>query len=287
MNNEIFLTTNQEKRDIIATLFEKQPYTEHYVTVSDVKTLVTDKFDSDNVACELEKKNFNNPDSKYYHMTKLQILESWDNKAKSSMNYGKLLDKTAEHILEIRDEDEFEMFLLDNNYEYDEKFSASVDAMRAFLSQCKKQGIEYIGREIPIIYNINDIGSVKGRIDCLLYNKKEDKYIIIDWKTDDNIETIPNKYTKNCLGAASDLLQLNSHTYTLQLYSYKAALLQTVLKGTDPNKIQCFICNCPKFRTNGYAVYKLYPTQFEYNQEQLDKIYTFCIKKKQIILNKK
>lgn len=287
MEEIINLTVNKEKQNIINSLFSKQQYVNNYITVSDVKTLVTDKFDSDKVAGELEKKNFNNHDSKYYHMTKSQILEQWDNKAKTSINYGKLLDQAAEHLLEICNEDEWKMFLLDNNYDFDEKFSAPIDAIESFLLQCKKQGIEYIAREIPIIYNIDNIGAVKGRIDCLLYNKEKDTYIIIDWKTDDNIETTPNKYTKNCLGAASDLFQLNSHTYTLQLYSYKAALLQTVLKGTNPDKIQCFICNCPKFRTNGHAVYKLYPAQFEYNQDQLDKIYTFCIKKKQILLNKK
>lgn len=278
---------NTKYRDIIAPLFEKQPYTENYVTVSDVKTLVCDKFDSDKVAGELEEKNFNNPDSKYYQMTKEQILESWDSKAKTSMNYGRLLDSAAEQLLEVRDEEEWEMFLLDNNYDCDEKFSAPVDAMLSFLKDCAKKGIEYVGREIPIVYNVEGAGCVKGRIDCLLYNKEKDNFIIIDWKTDDSIDTIPNRWTKPCLGPASGILQLNSQTYTLQVYSYKAALLQTVLKGTDPNKIQCFICNCPKYKALGAAKYTLYPAQFDYNEEQLNKIYSFCIKKKSIINKKK
>lgn len=281
----IAIKTNSEKRDIIAPLFEKQPYVENYVSVSEVKTLVTDKFDSDKVAGELEEKNFNNPNSKYYQMTKEQILESWNEKAKSSMNYGKLLDDAAEKLLEERDDSEWEMFLLDNNFDDDEKFSATVEALKSFLEQCEKKGIEYVGREIPISYTIDGYGVVKGRIDCLLYNKESNKYIIIDWKTDDSIDTVPSKWTKPCLGPASSLLQLNSHTYTLQIYSYKAALLQTVLKGVDQKNIQCFICNCPKFRVDGEAKYTLYPPQFEYNEEQLNKIYTFCLKKKKLLKN--
>lgn len=287
MEETTFLIANLEKRDIISPLFEKQPFVERYVTVSDIKTLVTDKFDSDKVAGELEEKNFNNPESKYYKMTKSQILEQWDTKSKSSMHYGKLLDQAAELLLDIRDDTEWETFLLDNNYDCDEKFSAPVDAMKSFIERCKERGVEYVGREIPVTYTIEGTGAVKGRIDCLLYNKEKDKYIIIDWKTDDSIDTMPTKWTKPCLGPASSLMQLNAHTYTLQVYSYKAALLQTVLKGIDPNKVQCFICNCPKFKENGAAQYKLYPAQFDYNQEQLDKIYTFCLKKKQIMLKKK
>lgn len=281
------LNINKEKRNIINQLFGEKAYTENYVTVSDVKTLVCDKFDSDKVAGELEEKNFNNPDSKYYQMTKEQILESWNEKAKLSMNYGKLLDSAAEQLLEVRSEDEWEMFLLDNNYDCDEKFSAPVDAIQSFLKDCANKGIEYVGREIPIAYNVEGVGYVRGRIDCLLYNKEKDKFIIIDWKTDDSIDTMPNRWTKPCLGPASAILQLNSQTYTLQVYSYKAALLQTVLKGTDPNKIQCFICNCPKYKVDGTAKYTLYPAQFDYNEEQLNKIYSFCIKKKSILNKKK
>lgn len=281
------LNINEEKRNIINQLFCDKKYTENYVTVSDVKSLVCDKFDSDKVASELEEKNFNNPDSKYYQMTKSQILESWDEKAKSSMNYGKLLDSAAEQLLEVRDEDEWEMFLLDNNYDTDDKFSAPVDAMKSFLSDCNKKGIEYVAREIPIVYNVEGVGCVKGRIDCLLYNKEKDKFIIIDWKTDDSIDTMPNRWTKPCLGPASSLMQLNAQTYTLQIYSYKAALLQTVLKDIDTNKVQCFICNCPKYKLGGASKYTLYPAQFDYNEEQLNKIYSFCIKKKSLLNKKK
>lgn len=279
------LTINEEKRKLIAPLFEKQQYAKNCITVSEIKALVTDKFDSDKVAGELEEKNFNNPDSKYYNMTKEQILTSWNNKAKESMNYGKLLDEAAKHILEKRDEDEYEMFLLDNCFDDDVKFASEVNAMNWFISSCSANGIEYIAREIPIKYDIpNTDWSVKGRIDCLLYNKKTNKYIIIDWKTDDTIDTVPNRWTKQCLGAASQLLQLNGHTYTLQIYAYKMALLHSVLKGVDSNNIQCFIVNCPKYKVDDEQhLYRCYPAQFDYNEAQLEKIFAFCAKKKAIL----
>lgn len=281
------LTINEEGRKLIAPLFEKQQYAKNCITVSEIKTLVTDKFDSDKVAGELEEKNFNNHDSKYYNMTKAQILESWSNKAKESMNYGKLLDEAAEHILEKRDEDEYEMFLLDNCFDDDMKFASEVNALNDFISSCEANGIEYISREIPIKYDIpNTDWSVKGRIDCLLYNKKTNKYIIIDWKTDDTIDTVPNRWTKPCLGTASQFLQLNGHTYTLQIYAYKMALLQSALKDVEPSNIQCFIVNCPKYKTDEQHLYRCYPAQADYNEAQLEKIFAFCAKKK-ALLNKK
>lgn len=275
------LKINEEQREKIAPLFSSGISAKNFVSVSEVKTLVSDKFDSDGVAQKLYEDNFNNTNSKYYGMTKQEILDSWEKKAKLSCDYGKLLDSTAEHLLETRNEDEYEMFLLDYSYEDDESFKNEVDGITSFLETCALGGAEYIAREIPVCYKVDDDSVVKGRLDCLLYNPKKGNYIIIDWKSDDKIQTEADRWTKNCLGAAKDYLQINSHLYTLQLYTYKAALLQSVLKGVDPDKVLCFVCNCPKHEVAGYPnKFKLYEAAFPYDEEKLNKIYSYCIKKK-------
>ena len=280
------LNINEEQRARIAPLFSMEAPPGHYITVSEMKTLITDKFDSENVAADLERKNFNNPDSKYYNMTKDQILESWARKASEAVSYGKMLDSVAEAVLETRDELAYEELLLDNSYDADYKCADIVDAFNEFISKCAAAGIEYVGREIPVCYKPEGCEMyMKGRIDCLLYNKKTNKYIIIDWKTDDNIELSPNKWSKQCLGAARDYMQMSFHTYSLQVYSYKAALLQTVLKGVNPDDITCCICNCPKTGNSGKRA-RVYTAYGVYDKQLLDKIYCFCAKKKAIMLKR-
>lgn len=280
------LNINEEQRAHIAPLFSMAPPEGNYITVSEMKTLITDKFDSDAVAADLERKNFNKPDSKYYNMTKEQILESWSKKAADAVNYGKMLDSVAEAVLEDRDELSYDELLLDNNYDDDARCESVVDAFNEFISKCASASIEYIAREIPVCYKPDGCNMyMKGRIDCLLYNKKTNKYIIIDWKTDDTIETEPNRWTKQCLGAARDFMQLSLHTYSLQVYSYKAALLQTVLKDVNPDDIVCCICNCPKSGNEGKRA-RVYTAYGEYDKNVLDKIYCFCAKKKAIMLKR-
>ena len=265
-----------------------------YISVSDVKTMVTTPFDSENVASGLVERYYNDSSSRYYQQTKEQILASWDKKAKQSLHYGQLLDKCAEKLLEndVNSEEDFEMFLLDNNYDDDSQLQSMVGAMQDFLNLLEtKHGSDYefIGREIPVAYEIGDNSGkyVKGRIDALFYNKKTNKYIIIDWKSDDRLEEIPNKWTVKCLGPAADYYQLNYYTYTMQLYSYKLALLQSWLTDKTEDDIQVFICNCPKVQLTGeQRKFKLFQPAFDLNKEQMDKIYDFAFKKKSLLWKK-
>lgn len=270
----------------------KDNYLSNVITVSKVKTNIAPKFDGATVAAGLESRYFNDPTSKYYKMNKETILESWADKGAESMEYGKLLDSTAEQFLEIQDEDEFEMFTLDNNYDYDERFKKIVDAFNGFYTDLFNKGyIEYAGREIPIYYNNseNDL-SVIGRIDALFYNSKTNKWMIIDWKSDEQIKTMVNRYTERCLGPAKSLYNLSWYLYTIQLHTYKAALLQNYLpEGTKPEDVEVYICNIPQkpyqdendLVKNNHS-YKLFGEAFKYDEDLLNKIYIFSIKKEKL-----
>lgn len=267
----------------------KNNYLSNVISVSKVKTLIAPKFDGETIAAGLESRYFNDPTSKYYKMSKESILESWADKGAVSMEYGKLLDSTVEQVLEIQDEEEFEMFTLDNNYEYDERFTRIVDTFMGFyIDLVNKAYIEYVGREIPIYYNNteNDL-SVIGRIDALFYNSKTNKWMIIDWKSDDQIKTMVNRYTEHCLGPAKPLYNLSWYLYTIQLHTYKAALLQNYLpEGTKTEDVEVYICNIPQkpyqdendLAKNKHD-YKLFGEAFKYDEELLNKIYAFSLKK--------
>lgn len=296
---------NKEKRAIFESLTDKDIMSnkcKNYISVTDVKTMLSSPFDGDTIAQGLVDKYYDMPSSKYYHMSKEQILESWSQKGQISMQYGRLLDECAEQLLEVRDEDEYEMFLMDNNYDDDDRFKGNVDAMQEFIETITKSGdVEYIGREIPVCYHIDnkikpdeaDNGYyLKGRIDALFYNKRTNKYIIIDWKSDEKIYTEPDKWSKPCLGPGAGHYQISWVLYTYQLYSYKMALLQNWLKDIEPDNIDVYICNCPhKPYKDEHAIYKdkkfvLLPPAFKYNSEKLNKAYLFAIKKKLLMLKK-
>lgn len=296
-------------KDVMSGNVDGHSKCENYISVTDVKAMLSTPFDGDKVASGLVDKYYNDPTSKYYKLTKEQILESWSNKGAISMEYGRLLDECANQLLEVQDEDEWEMFLLDNNYDDDDRFKGNVDAMNSFISRLSKPSlnknesdIEYIGREIPVCYEIqdedcNNTGKyVKGRMDALFYNKELNKYIIVDWKSDEKIDTMPTRWTKNCLGAAKDFPQISWYLYSIQLYTYKMALLQTWLKDVDPSNIECFICNCPKTpytdehdetrNLTASVPYNLYKMAFDYDTSLLNKIYSFALKKKLLQLKK-
>lgn len=264
-------------------------YLSNVISVSKIKTLIAPKFDGETIAKGLEARYFNDRSSPYYKMTKDDILEAWANKGAVSIEYGKLLDATAEQVLEVQDDDEFEMFTLDNNYDDDKRFKVIVDTFQDFYKSLFDKGyIEYVGREIPIFFNNaeNDL-SVIGRIDALFYNNKTNKWMIIDWKSDEQIKTSVTRYTERCLGPAKHLYNLSWYLYTIQLHTYKAALLQNYLpEGAKPEDVEVYICNIPQKpyqdehdlvkNTHGY---KLFGEAFKYDEDLLNKIYVFSMKK--------
>lgn len=271
----------------------KDNYLSNVISVSKVKTLIAPKFDGDKVASGLVERYFNDSSSQYYQMTKENILESWSSKGATSIEYGKLLDSTAEQIFEVQDEDELEMFTLDNNYDNDDRFKNIVDTLIEFNNDLSNKGyIEYVGREIPIYYNnIEDDLTVIGRIDALFYNSKSKKWMIIDWKSDEQIKTTVNKYTEHCLGPAKTLYNLSWYLYTLQLHTYKAALLQNYLpEETTQEQVEVYVCNIPQkpYEDKNDLVlnrhpYKLFGEAFNYDEEFLNKIYQFSYKKDKLL----
>ena len=269
----------------------------HYITISAVNGLLSKPFDNIGVAKKCEEKG-KKVDCQWTGKTAEEIIQMWEDKASVSREYGKKVDAYTEAKLE-GNQDDLDIYMLDNDVDNDERLKGHIKAFDEFYDRIMKSGdVVFVGREIEV-WNKVKIGDdefyVKGRLDALFYNKRTDTWIIIDWKSNENITTQGTKWTEHLLGPAKDLLALDWNTYTLQVYNYKEALLQNYLpKGTEPSHVQCMIVNLPKKEyDNQDAVlgkgqqYKAYMGAFPYDENRLNRIFEYAYKKDQLNRKKK
>lgn len=267
------------------------------ISVSAINSYLTPPFDKEGVARKCEEKG-KKVDCQWTGMTAQDIMDLWDKKAATSLDYGKRLDSYVEAKLE-GSEDDMDLWLLDNDIEGDERLSNHVTAFDEFYERIMKSGdVVYVGREIEVFNRLTTKDGenfyVKGRLDALFYNKRTDTWIVIDWKSNESIATRGDRWTDHLLGPAKSLLNLDWNTYTFQVYNYKEALLKYYLpEGTEPSHVQCMIVNLPKapYENPDAAIgkgekYKAYMPAFPYNQEFINKVYEFGFKK-DLIMKKK
>lgn len=281
------------------------------ISISEVLSLLSEPFDQIGVATKTHDKYFNNPESEYYQMSIEAICEKWSNKGKESCHYGSLLDDYIGCRLNKND-DELELFKLDNNYDYDERLHNLCDSFDNFYSLAFKSGdLEFVDREKTVYYEVPMSGVlnpdfneslpesesnqkyityyIKGRFDALFRNKKTGKWIVIDWKSSGTIDKTPNRWTKKLLGPAMNLWALNHYTYTLQVQHYKKTLIESgyLPEGTTYDDVEVLIVDMPghiiEEVNNNFEICK---EAFKFDRELLEKIYNFAIRK-QNILNKK
>ena len=121
-----------------------------------------------------------------------------------------------------------------------------------------------------------------GRFDALFRNKRTGKYILIDWKSSGTVDKVADKWTKKMLGPMFKYPQLNWYQYTLQLYFYKQALLNSgyLPEGTSPDDIVVMIVNLPGKIIEGCGQnYQIHQGAIPYNETELNNFYEFAIKK--------
>jgi hypothetical protein len=249
-------------------------------------------FDSEGVSIKTSEKYFDNPESEYYHMTAEQIREAWSAKGATSTHYGSLLDDYIGAIL-TGTENDLRLFKLDNGYDYDERLHGLCDSFDNFYSVLSKSGdTEFIDREKYLYLKVknpfrNEEGQdeymyMYGRFDALFRNKRTGKYILIDWKSSGTVDKVADKWTKKMLGPMFKYPQLNWYQYTLQLYFYKQALLNSgyLPEGTSPDDIVVMIVNLPGKIIEGCGQnYQIHQGAIPYNETELNNFYEFAIKK--------
>lgn len=261
--------------------------TENKTSISTILSMLTEPFDQNTIAEKTFTNNFNNPNSQYYNMTVTEIIANWEEKGNISRYYGK---KNDEYIGIVLNNDEYgvDLFYLDNDVDGDKRLKTQIDSFNEYINDLPDTML-YVTREKSLNYNINGEHNIIGRFDALFFDTEKNKWIIIDWKTNNVIDTKPNKWTEKLLGPAKDFPALSWYTYTIQLYFYKIALIEGgyLPEGTTYDDIEVYIVNLPgkPFEDTG-KLYKVFTPAFEFDKDKLDGIFTFGIKKN-ILLNKK
>ena len=164
-----------------------------YISISEVLGLLNEPFDKMGVAQKTFDKNFDNPDSQYYHKTVDQIIESWEAKGAESCKYGRLLDEYIGVVLEGSESDK-ELYKLDNDIDGDERLAGLIQSFDEFLAYMAANypALEYVTREKMLYYKLGDF-YIRGRFDALFYDTARNKWIIIDWKSSGTIDKTPSK----------------------------------------------------------------------------------------------
>lgn len=249
---------NKELKD----LFKKT------LSVSKLNEYLKEPFDEITMAENCYQKGLKDPTYKYAGMSVNEILTQWHDKANESKHYGRLLDEYADLLSNKKDND-LELWKLNNNFNNDNRLNNYCKGVDQFIDFIiLNTNYYYVGREIPIFYENKNGDKINGRLDYLLYDDNTDSYIIIDWKTTENI-TIKNNYNKHLLGPAYMLDECDMNLYTIQLFIYKLALVNTY-KLTTANKISTYVCNLLRNSDNN-IYYKLYKPNFVYNENLLNK----------------
>ena len=262
------------------------------LSISNALNMFLTPSDSEGVSQKVYENHYDNPQSEYYHMTAEQIREAWSAKGATSTHYGSLLDNYIGCIL-TGNENDLRLFKLDNGYDYDERLHGLCDSFDNFYSVLSKSGdTEFIDREKYLYLKVknpfhneegqNEYMYMYGRFDALFRNKRTGKYILIDWKSSGTVDKVADKWTKKMLGPMFKYPQLNWYQYTLQLYFYKQALLNSgyLPEGTSPDDIVVMIVNLPGKIIEGCGQnYQIHQGAIPYNETELNNFYEFAIKK--------
>lgn len=251
------------------------------ISVSSVKEYIKTPFDKEKVAATCAVKGAENPDYKYAGMTAEEIIASWEAKADESKRYGTMLDEYTEKVFG-GDQQELDIWKLDNNFDYDARLSANCRGFDEFWNDLQAYGYEYVGREIKV-YGQTQSGNnvVTGRIDCLFRHKINGKLFVVDWKTSEEIKT--SSFGKKMKGPAFLYDDCELGEYTFQIQVYKNNLVYTYRLDTEEN-VNCCIVNLLRSadaKTGKY--YKIYGECLPFSHKTIDDIVDFAIKKRELM----
>lgn len=248
---------NLEVEDIEGTIRDKnssdklKEIKKNLPSISRVLSKLHKEFDKDGVSQMLFEKYYNDPDSKYYQMTQDQILKLWDLKGQAGIFLGKQLDKMMQAFkaedkhYQTNDSSDFKKELLDIDSivsDVPDKLEKFVD--REDLNKMYNNMLEFYksiyetsikNGYIPIITGseldvINLKYKYKGRLDAIWYFKNikdssKDFIFLVDYKSTKEIST-ENHWDK-MYGPLKKYDDCDMNIYTMQLYMYKCALVNT------------------------------------------------------------
>ena len=253
----------------------REIYSKCKYSVSKIVEAMHVPFDKEGVANKTFSKYFNDPNSKYYHMSVQEIISSWNAKAELGRNNGKALDNYIGMILENNESEEIL-----------EKYKASLKEIAAskcnvfdkFYNENIANKLEYVARE-QILHD--ETKGVVGRFDAMFLKNDVrtpgvQNLLLIDWKNTEKIET-SNSYSK-LKGPLYKYDDCELNRYTIQLYIY-VYILRKVYHLTDVRII-------PLLVQIGITEYAIYAPQIPYSDELVYDIISFAINEINIQINK-
>ena len=253
----------------------REIYSKCKYSVSKIVEVMHEPFDKEGVANKTFSKHFNDPNSKYYHMSVKEIIASWNAKAELGRNNGKVLDTYIGMILENHESKEIL-----------EKYKASLNEIAAnkcnvfdkFYNENIVNKLEFLTREQMLH---DETKGVVGRFDAMFLKNDVrtpgvQNLLLIDWKNTEKIET-SNSYSR-LKGPLYKYDDCELNRYTIQLYIY-VYILRKVYRLTDVRII-------PLLVQIGTAAYAIYAPQIPYSDELVCDIISFAINEINIQTNK-
>lgn len=253
----------------------REIYSKCKYSVSKIVEAMHEPFDKEGVANKTFSKHFNDPNSKYYHMSVQEIIDSWNAKAELGRNNGKALDTYIGMILENHESKEIL-----------EKYKASLNEIAAnkcnvfdrFYNENIVNKLEFLTREQMLH---DETKGVVGRFDAMFLKNDVrttgvQNLLLIDWKNTEKIET-SNSYSK-LKGPLYKYDDCELNRYTIQLYIY-VYILRKVYRLTDVRII-------PLLVQIGTVDYAIYAPQIPYSDELVCDIISFAINEINIQTNK-
>lgn len=204
----------------------------------------------------------------------------WEANADESRRYGKLLDSYTD--MNFENSNLLESWKIDNSYEYDKRLHGLCDGFDQFYSNLlKNTDYRFVTREQQMFIKSAKSGQyINGRFDCLFYSESTGRYLLIDWKTNDEIKK-DNRFEK-MYGPLFNKDACDWNYYTVQVYMYKKALSETY-GIADPDMIDVYICQFNKDINERNTNFTVHKPAFDYDSELLDDIIDFSYKKKALI----
>ena len=263
MNSEYTRLLEEIKSTTAKKTQQKAIYKACPYSVSKIVEAVKAPFDKEAVAQKTYDKNYNNPNSEYYHLTVEQILENWEEKARLGKENGRILDSWIERILtpDINESVLNEEFLNSLTDIQKNKCNQFVE----FYNANVVNKLEFVGRELMLF---DTEKKINGRLDALFSLKISDSdncLILIDWKNSKKI-SISNSFEK-MRGPLYRYDSCDLNAYTVQLYMYTYMLRK---KYKIKNNI------IPLIVRIGESDYEIYSPQIPYSDSLVEDIILYA-----------
>lgn len=257
---------NQERKD-------RYTY-KNSISVSKCIGYLHPEFDTIGTAKNMVEKYYNVEGHKYYHMTVEEIIALWEDKRNKALTRGKLYDSLVEQILEIRDPIKLKEWKTKHNYESNAFIQLAYKGLINVLTFLNERKYVCIGTEIQMFVEDrnNPANIVNGRCDALFYSNLTNRYLIIDWKTNEEIRI---KGYNSLYGPAAFYQDTDYYKYMFQLSFYKKALAETYKLAIDDN-IDIMIAQMGHNDVLGYTLYSPAMGNYRYDATLMDMIIQYC-----------